>query len=96
MIQRIFTGPNEEGWQLADFDRRELAIVSAIVAIVFWLGIYPQPVLQTSSRSMEILQEYTATSQQIQTNQAEGSLSKIGPAPVFIDTGYKQNEVEAQ
>jgi NADH-quinone oxidoreductase subunit M len=96
MIQRIFTGPNEEGWQLADFDRRELAIVSAIMAIVFWLGIYPQPVLQTSRRPMEIMQEYTNMPQQIKTHQVDDRFTKMEPTPIWIDAGYEQNEMEAQ
>ncbi|MBI1910942.1 MAG: NADH-quinone oxidoreductase subunit M [Deltaproteobacteria bacterium] len=45
MMQRVFHGPNEFNWSLADFKTREMAVMAAMVAIILWLGVYPQPVL---------------------------------------------------
>ncbi|MEO6985825.1 MAG: hypothetical protein ABI155_10820 [Paralcaligenes sp.] len=41
------------GWKLADSTPRELAMLGAMVAITLWLGLYPQPVLDTLKPALE-------------------------------------------
>jgi NADH-quinone oxidoreductase subunit M len=60
MIQRVFHGPNTEGWKLPDLSGRELAIMLAMIAVIVWLGLYPQPVLSTSQPAVMALQQYAA------------------------------------
>jgi NADH-quinone oxidoreductase subunit M len=48
MIQLTFYGPNKEGWKLPDFSGREMAMMTALIAVIIWLGLYPQPVLNTA------------------------------------------------
>jgi len=59
MVQRIFTGPNIEGWKVTDFDRRELTIMTAMILVIFWLGLYPHPVLQTTQKTIHSIQQYS-------------------------------------
>jgi NADH-quinone oxidoreductase subunit M len=56
MLQRIFAGPEKEARRFEDIHGRELAIMTVLMAIVFWLGLYPQPVLDTSEPSVRSLQ----------------------------------------
>ncbi|HWP58764.1 MAG TPA: NADH-quinone oxidoreductase subunit M [Candidatus Acidoferrales bacterium] len=48
MYRRVFFGPQgrSAGHALADLNRREIAILAPIIALVFFLGIYPDPLLR--------------------------------------------------
>ncbi|HTP32892.1 MAG TPA: NADH-quinone oxidoreductase subunit M [Candidatus Acidoferrales bacterium] len=56
MMQRAFFGPNTNSLQLADLTPREGLIVGAMVAGLLWVGLYPQPVLNTFAPAMDNLQ----------------------------------------
>ena len=45
LVQRVFHGEPAPDLVLADFGRRELAAMYAMMAALLWLGLYPQPVL---------------------------------------------------
>ncbi len=59
MIQRIFAGPPREDLRIAPFTKREMAIIAALAVAIVWLGVYPQPVLNTAGRALEKLQQYS-------------------------------------
>ena len=43
MLQRVFTGPvNEQHKSMPDLTRNEILILSPILILVFWAGIYPK------------------------------------------------------
>jgi NADH-quinone oxidoreductase subunit M len=60
LVQKTFHGENTQGWRLADCSARETASLGAMVAITVWLGLYPQPVLDTARASMAALQSLHA------------------------------------
>ncbi len=68
MLQRIFAGPNKTGWKLADFDRREIAMLLSMIAAIMILGLYPRPVLITARGSLEALQNQVDQAQQPDVN----------------------------
>lgn len=45
-VQRVFQGPNSHAWQLPDLAVREGVMLSAMMASLLWLGLYPQPVFR--------------------------------------------------
>ncbi len=47
IVQRAFHGPNTEGWAPPDLSLREMAVFAAMIAVIVWLGWYPQPVFGT-------------------------------------------------
>ncbi len=55
LVQRTFFGPNERGWQLPDLGARESSILAALIALVLWLGLYPQPFLDTAAPALETM-----------------------------------------
>jgi NADH-quinone oxidoreductase subunit M len=57
MIQKVFAGPNHEGWKLKDFDLREMVMFAAMIVIIFWFGLYPKPIFRTSEPAFENLQK---------------------------------------
>ena len=64
MIQAAFHGPQKENRRLPDLSGREAAIMGALVAVILWLGLYPQPVLNTLKPALHQL-ELTAKPRQI-------------------------------
>ena len=59
MVQRIFTGPNTQGWKIPDLNGRELAELTSLIVILFWLGLYPQPILDTTRKALDNIQQYS-------------------------------------
>lgn len=52
VIQRVFNGPLPQKWNgFPDLNRRELLAIAPVVALMFVIGIYPQPVLYLISRT---------------------------------------------
>ncbi|MGE5207064.1 MAG: NADH-quinone oxidoreductase subunit M [Chlamydiota bacterium] len=59
-IQRAFHGSNVHGWDLHDLFPREVVVIVPMIAILLWLGLYPQPVLNTFAPTMDSLQHTAA------------------------------------
>ncbi|WP_420467447.1 NADH-quinone oxidoreductase subunit M [Panacagrimonas sp.] len=77
LIQRAFHGPvqvDEHAEKLQDLSRRELWMLGSLMAIMLWLGLYPQPFLDTSAASMQYVSAiYSAA-------QAEAATTVLGVA----------------
>jgi NADH-quinone oxidoreductase subunit M len=43
-VQQAFRGPNTHHWQLPDLAIREGLMLGVMIALLLWLGLYPQPV----------------------------------------------------
>jgi len=55
MFDRSFYGPNRENWKLPDLSAREIAVMAALIAAILWLGLYPQPILDTARPALKSL-----------------------------------------
>lgn len=55
MMQGTFYGPNPQGWSLPDFTGREMVMMGALILVIVWLGLYPQPVLNTARPTLQAL-----------------------------------------
>ena len=49
LIQRSLHGPTQSDAPSAGLNLRELAMMFSLMIILVWLGLYPQPVLDTSA-----------------------------------------------
>jgi proton-translocating NADH-quinone oxidoreductase, chain M len=56
MVQRAFQGPNTNGWQLQDLTPREGLMMAVMIVGLLLLGLYPQPLFNTSGRALDNLQ----------------------------------------
>jgi NADH-quinone oxidoreductase subunit M len=56
-IQRILFNPldKKENNHLPDLNRRELALLVPLIAVIIWLGVYPAPVLRRMEGSAQLL-----------------------------------------
>jgi NADH-quinone oxidoreductase subunit M len=57
MVQKIFFGMNVQVWRIPDLSARETATLAAMMAVILWIGLYPQPCLDTARGSLEGLRE---------------------------------------
>jgi NADH-quinone oxidoreductase subunit M len=51
LVARGFHGPLR-GTAASDLSRREVAILAALVVVIVWLGLYPQPILDTAAPAL--------------------------------------------
>ena len=56
LMQRAFYGKAAADAPLPDLDRREFAILSTLMAVMIWLGLYPRPFFEASRAPMRALQ----------------------------------------
>ena len=62
-IQRAYQGPNTNHWSIPDLAAREVMIYVPMMAILLWLGLFPQLVLRTFQPAMRALQRSASNSQ---------------------------------
>jgi NADH-quinone oxidoreductase subunit M len=55
ILQKVFYGNKVKEWSLKDFNFRELVMMSSMIIIIVWLGIFPQTFLNTSKNTMKNL-----------------------------------------
>jgi len=59
MVQRTFHGPRLKEWSVKDFGGREMFIMGSLIVAIVWLGLYPQPVINTAKPAIQKLQSTT-------------------------------------
>jgi NADH-quinone oxidoreductase subunit M len=57
MYQRVIFGPitHEENRSLSDLSLREIVVFTPIVVLVFWMGVYPRPLLSRMEPSIHAI-----------------------------------------
>ena len=61
MIHRTYFGPAQSDKPLAAMNPRELYMILGLAVLLILLGVYPQPILDTSAASMSYVQEVLST-----------------------------------
>jgi NADH-quinone oxidoreductase subunit M len=75
LYQRVMFGPavREDVLGLHDINRREWAYMLPLVALAFWIGIYPKPVLELFERPVQMIS--------YQVGNAPGEEPRYAPTP---------------
>jgi len=86
LVQRAFHGPNRHHWQIPDLLKREALVLVPMMALLLWLGLYPQPVLNTTAAPLARIEQLTLTvTGTVAANErsagARGAAT-LGPAPI--------------
>jgi NADH-quinone oxidoreductase subunit M len=55
LVQQTFHGQAREQWRVQDLSLRSLALLGAMIVVQVWLGLYPQPVLETAGQALHDL-----------------------------------------
>ena len=82
-IQKVFHGPPvvsvvepQQARQIADLGIREMAMMCVIMAGLLWLGLYPQPILNSAKPTLDAIQsKYVPVAEQ--TAGGEGSRTDV-------------------
>jgi NADH-quinone oxidoreductase subunit M len=61
-VQGAFHGPNVNQWSVKDLVPHEVLILVPMMAILLWLGLYPQPILDAFRPAMDHLQQTVSQS----------------------------------
>lgn len=70
MIQRTFFGTKKEDTKIPDLTVREIAVMTAMIASIIWIGINPQPVINTAAPSLNNLQQVSKAPQPLARERA--------------------------
>jgi NADH-quinone oxidoreductase subunit M len=60
LVQCVLHGSNRRGWRLADITLVEAGVALPMMAAIVWLGLFPQPVLNTAQQALVNLQQIVA------------------------------------
>jgi NADH-quinone oxidoreductase subunit M len=86
MVQKVLFGINREGWRIPDLEKREITVMAAMMAMILWLGLYPQLYLDTARESLASLQKIARVT--TQASPVQLAYPSAGPAPYpAADTG---------
>jgi NADH-quinone oxidoreductase subunit M len=65
LIQRSLHGAAQSNEPIAGINARELTMMLSLIFLLVWLGLYPQPVLDTSAAVMTSIEQLISNSQSI-------------------------------
>ncbi len=74
MIQTAFQGQNKNDWHIPDLSLRELAMMAALIVVIVWLGLAPQPVINTAQPAFDNLQKTTTMALQSNVDYKQGGV----------------------
>lgn len=57
MIQRAFQGAETSRRSIPDFGMREMTVMAAMIVVLLWLGLYPQPVFNKAGQALDNLKK---------------------------------------
>jgi NADH-quinone oxidoreductase subunit M len=60
IVQRVFHGEKRKEWTISDLSFREMTVMFFMVVSLLWLGLYPQPVLDTARPAIAGLRQSAA------------------------------------
>jgi NADH-quinone oxidoreductase subunit M len=75
IMQRVFHGEKRKEHTVSDLTLRHTVTLTAMIILLVWLGLYPQPVLSTSEPTMDKVQTIVETTRS----------SKVPPAPHHME-----------
>ncbi len=85
IVQTIFHGLNEKNRVFPDLGRRDMAVMGALIVATVWLGVYPQPVIETARPALAGLTQEVANARIL----VSPSLST--PSPSEYDSAFLLN-----
>ncbi len=82
MYQRVFFGPvtHEANEKLADLTLRERLVFAPLILLIFWMGVYPQPILSRAQPTLDRTIELC-------TARVEMAKALAGPGPSATGEG---------
>ncbi len=57
IIYRAFHGEQREVWNIRDLTVREMSAMTAMIVVILWLGLYPQPFIDTVQPALSMVRQ---------------------------------------
>ncbi len=76
LVCRLFQGPARSPVRASDVGAREMVALGVLIAVLIWIGLYPQPVLNAAARPLELTARTLTEGQRI-----ESRGNSLGAAP---------------
>ncbi len=92
MVQAAFQGANSRGWHVPDLSARELGMFGAMILVIVWLGLFPQPVLNTAQQGLDNLKRATTLSLRtpagllMPSREPTAAATRYAPGGWFLDS----------
>ncbi len=95
MVQRVVFGvPNAKmAPKLIDLNWREMATLSSLVVLVFWIGFHPNPVLTLMHRSVNSLVERMDQGRPAMTERGETVLNRVSSSRLEAEFVTQRSEL---
>src|SRR5262249_22650344 len=96
MFQRVMFGPvtNEKNRGLRDLSPRECWTLAPVIALIIWIGVYPNPFLRKLDGSVSALMERVGTHQIADAPAGKGTVAAV-PASVTHPARVTDSATEA-
>jgi NADH-quinone oxidoreductase subunit M len=65
IMQKVFFGPLQGELPVGDLTWRELSILASLTIAIIWLGVYPQPVINTAKLTVKYIEEIFAAENRV-------------------------------
>jgi NADH-quinone oxidoreductase subunit M len=52
IVQKVFLGNKNKDWEINDLNVREKIVSAAMVIVIVWLGLFPQPVFNITKPAL--------------------------------------------
>jgi NADH-quinone oxidoreductase subunit M len=63
VVQKTFHGERSDRRPITDLSLREMAVFASLIAAIVWIGLYPQPLLNTAKPALDALPRPAAVDQ---------------------------------
>jgi NADH-quinone oxidoreductase subunit M len=92
LYQRVFWGKvtNEENQHLTDLNARELMTLVPLVALCFWIGVYPKPFLEFLHKPMAVLAQGVESGRSMP---GAARAAAVAPAPEIPTTVVREEPI---
>jgi NADH-quinone oxidoreductase subunit M len=97
MFQRVMFGPltHEANRGLVDLTPREMAVLAPVLALIVWIGIYPQPFLRTTEASVAQLLARVQQTKELRAENREPRAASHEPRAASHDIRTEGHELRA-
>ena len=92
IIQRSFHGTPREKWNIADIGGRHISIMLIMAVVLIWLGLYPNPVLDTAKPAIQKI-ERSVRIQTVQSPAEDNYELSVADFEKFLKAEHENEEL---
>jgi NADH-quinone oxidoreductase subunit M len=83
MMYRVFFGTKSVDWEIPDLSLRETGVMVAMIAVILWVGMCPQPVLNTAAPALAVIVKPASTKSAERSQDRIETPTQLSAGPAF-------------